>query len=53
MDSLEAAGEALTEAYAGWVSSCEIITTGAPTPFNKAEGNRRMCNRENAAHSAH
>jgi hypothetical protein len=34
----EAAIEALTGAHAGRVLSCEIIATGAPTPFSKAEG---------------
>jgi hypothetical protein len=29
--SRKAAGEALTGAHAGWVSSCEIIATGVPT----------------------
>jgi len=30
--------EALTGAHAGRVLSCEIIATGVPTPFSKAEG---------------
>jgi hypothetical protein len=41
--SREAAGEALTRAHAGWVLSCEIIATGVPTPFNKAESNTDGC----------
>jgi len=36
--SRKAGGEALTEARAGWVLSCEIIATGVPTPFSKVEG---------------
>jgi hypothetical protein len=36
--SRKAGGEALTEARAGWVLSCEIIATGVPTSFRKAEG---------------
>ncbi len=38
MASREAAIEALTGAHAGRVSSCEIIATGVPTSFSKAEG---------------
>ena len=39
MASRKAAIEALTGAHAGRVLSCEIIATGVPTPFSKAEGN--------------
>src|SRR5206468_5987628 len=38
MASREAAIEALTGAHAGRVLSCEIIATGVPTSFSKAEG---------------
>ena len=41
--SRKAAIEALTGAHVGWVLSCEIIATGVPTPFNKAEGNIDEC----------
>ena len=34
----KAAIEALTGAHAGRVLSCEIIATGAPTPYHEAEG---------------
>jgi hypothetical protein len=34
----KATTEALTGAHAGWVLSCEIIATGVPTSFSKAEG---------------
>ena len=34
--------EALTGAHAGRVSSCEIIATGVPTLFSKAEGHTRV-----------
>ena len=34
----KAAIEALTEAHAGRVLSCEIIATGVPTSFSKTEG---------------
>jgi hypothetical protein len=37
--SRKAAIEALTGAHAGRVLSCEIIATGVPTTFSKAEGN--------------
>ena len=33
------AGEALTGAHAGQPSSCEIRSSGAPTPLSEAEGN--------------
>ena len=33
--------EALTGAHAGRVLSCEIIATGVPTLFSKAEGHTR------------
>ena len=36
--SRKAAIEALTGAHAGRVLSCEIIATGVPTSFSKAEG---------------
>ena len=39
--SREAAIEALTGAHAGRVLSCEIIATGVPTLFSKAEGHTR------------
>ena len=39
VDGREAAIEALTGVHAGRVLSCEIIATGVPTPFSKAEGN--------------
>src|SRR6266702_487531 len=35
----KAAGEALTGAHPGQPSSCEINTTGVPTPLSDAEGN--------------
>src|SRR5436190_661435 len=38
MASREATIEALTGARAGRVLSCEIIATGVPTSFSKAEG---------------
>ena len=38
MASRKATIEALTGAHAGRVLSCEIIATGVPTPFSKAEG---------------
>jgi RNA-directed DNA polymerase len=51
--SRKAAIEALTGAHVGWVLSCEIIATGVPTPFNKAEGNIDECaRREHPADSA-
>jgi hypothetical protein len=34
----EAAGEALTGAHAGQVSSCVINRSGTPTPLTRAEG---------------
>lgn len=37
----EGAIEALTGAHAGRVLSCEIIETGVPTLFSKAEGHTR------------
>jgi hypothetical protein len=37
----EGAIEALTGAHAGRVLSCEIIATGVPTLFSKAEGHTR------------
>ena len=33
------AGEALTGAHAGQPSSCEIRSSGVPTPLSEAEGN--------------
>src|SRR4051812_48228608 len=33
------AGEALTGAHVGQPSSCEIRSSGAPTPLSEAEGN--------------
>jgi hypothetical protein len=36
--SRKATTEALTGAHAGRVLSCEIIATGVPTSFSKAEG---------------
>src|SRR4051794_15603770 len=41
--SRKAAIEALTEAYAGRVLSCEIIATGVPTLFSMAEGHTEGC----------
>ena|SRR5881628_3188087 len=38
MASREVAIEALTGAHVGRVLSCEIIATGVPTSFSKAEG---------------
>src|SRR6266567_7741013 len=38
MVAREGAIEALTGAHAGRVLSCEIIATGVPTLFSKAEG---------------
>src|SRR5262245_54777683 len=38
MASRKATIEALTGAHAGRVLSCEIIATGVPTSFSKAEG---------------
>ena len=38
-DGREAAGEALTGAHAGQVSSCVINQSGTPTPLTQAEGN--------------
>ena len=38
MDGREAAIEALTGVHVGRVLSCEIIATGVPTSFSKAEG---------------
>ena len=35
----KAAGEALTGAHAGQPSSCEIRSSGVPTPLSEAEGN--------------
>lgn len=43
MTSRKAAIEALTEAHAGRVLSCEIIATGVPTSFRMAEGNTDGC----------
>ena len=39
VDGRKAGGEALTGAHAGQPSSCEIRSSGVPTPFNEAEGN--------------
>jgi hypothetical protein len=41
--SRKAATEALTGAHAGRVLSCEIIATGVPTLFSKAEGHTHGC----------
>jgi hypothetical protein len=41
MVTREGAIEALTGAHAGRVLSCEIIATGVPTLFSKAEGHTR------------
>jgi hypothetical protein len=41
--SRKATIEALTGAHAGWVLSCEIIATGVPTSFCRAEGNTDGC----------
>jgi len=41
--SREAEHEALTGAHAGGTLSCEIIETGVPTSFSKAEGNTEGC----------
>src|SRR5258708_2702582 len=35
----EGAGEALTGAHVGQPSSCEIRSSGVPTPLSEAEGN--------------
>ncbi|SRR6266403_2457841 len=43
MTSRKAAIEALTEAHAGRVLSCEIIATGVPTSFSMAEGHTEGC----------
>ena len=52
VSSRKAAIEALTEAHAGRVLSCEIIATGVPTPFSKAEGHTARSQREFHADSA-
>jgi hypothetical protein len=41
--SRKAAIEALTVTHAGRVLSCEIIATGMPTSFSKAESNTEGC----------
>jgi hypothetical protein len=41
--SRKATIEALTGAHAGRTLSCELIATGAPTSFRKAEGNTGGC----------
>jgi RNA-directed DNA polymerase len=38
VDGREAGGEALTGAHAGQPSSCEIRSSGVPTPLSEAEG---------------
>src|SRR4051812_18186688 len=38
VDGREAGGEALTGAHAGQPSSCEIRSSGVPTPLRDAEG---------------
>ena len=39
VDGRKAGGEALTGAHAGQPSSCEIRSSGVPTPLSLAEGN--------------
>jgi RNA-directed DNA polymerase len=39
VDGRKAGGEALTGAHAGQPSSCEIRSSGVPTPLRNAEGN--------------
>src|SRR5262245_2475555 len=39
VDGRKAGGEALTGAHAGQPSSCEIRSSGVPTPLSEAEGN--------------
>ena len=38
VDGRKAGGEALTGAHAGQPSSCEIRSSGVPTPLSEAEG---------------
>ena len=41
-DGRKAGGEALTGAHAGQPSSCEIRSSGVPTPLSEAEGHTEV-----------